>query len=163
MDATRLLEQQHREAEALFEKLSDPKKSAQHRAIAQELGAKLLAHMIIEQNTFYPATREAAEEDIHEGYEEHHIARGQIHRILHTDADDETFAAKVKALKELIEHHVKEEEKELFPKVRRALDEERLKELGRAMKRDFDALVERRPRTLFARAEAVDVLADIDG
>lgn len=76
------------------------------------------------------------------------------------DPDDETFKAKVITLKELIEHHVKEEEDELFPRVRKKVAAERLASAGAAMKKEFERLVGRLPRTLHARAEAADVLAD---
>ena len=158
MNATRLLEQQHREVEALFAKLEMGGKDA--RATAKELAQNLLAHMVIEQAIFYPDVNEADEDGVHEAYEEHHIARTQINRLLATEADDETFKAKVIALKELIEHHVKEEEKELFPKVRKKIPEERLTTLGAAMKKEFEQLVGRLPRTLHAKAESTDVLSD---
>lgn len=159
MDATRLLEQQHREVEALFAELEKGAKDA--RKTVKELARNLLAHMVIEQAIFYPAVKEAGADAIHEAYEEHHVARVEIARLVATDTDDETFAAKVKTLKELIAHHVKEEEKELFPKVRKRVEAEQLASLGESMKKDFDRLVERLPRTLHARAEAVDVLADV--
>lgn len=158
MDATRLLEKQHREVEALFAALKKGPKDA--RKTVKELARKLLAHMVIEQSTFYPAVKDADEDAIHEAYEEHHGARGAIARLLATDDDDETFDAKVTTLEELIAHHVKEEEKELFPKVRKRVEAEQLAALGEAMEEEFDRLVERLPRTLHARAEAVDVLAD---
>lgn len=158
MDATRLLEQQHREVEALFAELEKGSKDA--RKTVKELARNLLAHMVIEQSIFYPAVKEAAPDAIHEAYEEHHVARVEIARLVATETDDETFAAKVKTLKELIAHHVKEEEKELFPKVRKRVETEQLASLGESMEKDFTRLVERLPRTLHARAEAVDVLAD---
>lgn len=104
--------------------------------------------------------QEADADGVHEADEEHHIARTQINRLLATEADDETFKAKVIALKELIEHHVKEEEGELFPKARKKVPVERLTTLGAAMKKEFEQLVGRLPRTLHARAESTDVLAD---
>lgn len=162
MDATKLLEQQHREVDGLFEKLSasDTKKDAALKALVQELARKLLTHMIIEQTIFYPAVADVDQDFVHEGYEEHHVARGQIARLAGTSPDEDTFDARVTTLKELIKHHVKEEEQEFFPKIRKKMSAERLNELGVAMKTEFDRQVERLPRTLFARAEAVDVLAD---
>lgn len=153
MNATRLLEQQHREVEALFAKLEKGGKDA--RATAKELAQNLLAHMVIEQAIFYPDVNEADEDGVHEAYEEHHIARTQINRLLATEADDETFKAKVIALKELIEHHVKEEEEELFPKVEKALPAAKLEAMGSEMealfaelsKADMDTLMQRSRRT----------------
>lgn len=158
MDATQLLEHQHREVEALFARLE--KGARDPRATAKELAQKLLAHMVIEQTIFYPEVQEADPDAIHEAYEEHHVARAQIARLVAADPDDETFKAKVITLKELIAHHVKEEEEELFPRVRKEVAAERLASLGAAMKKAFEQLVGRLPRTLHARAEAADVLAD---
>lgn len=161
MDAIKLLRQHHREVEELFGALEE--KTPRGRAkVVDELARKLVAHMIIEQRLFYPAVQEVAEDLVHESYEEHHLARTQVDRILCADLDDETFPAKVTALKELIAHHVEEEEKELFPKVLAKVDEEERLGLGAEMKTRFETLVQRRPRTLLARAEAADVLADVE-
>lgn len=162
MHAIKLLEHQHREVEKLFEKLEDDKATATAKhALVVQLARKLLAHMVIEQTIFYPAVFEANADAIHEAYEEHHIARAQLMRVVAAEFDDDSDDAKVAALRELIEHHVEEEEKELFPAVRRAHDDAWFNELGASMKKEFEALVERRPRTIFSRAEASDVLADV--
>ena len=78
-----------------------------------------------------------------EAYEEHAVAKYALSRLLDAKPGDETFKARVTTLKELILHHVEEEEEELFPKVEKALSAEQLNELGKQMKVRFDELVER--------------------
>ena len=151
-----LLEAQHREVEALFAELEQT--DAGKRDIVTTLAQKLLAHMLIEQTIVYPAFAKAVEDSVHEGYEEHEVARFALSRVLGTRSNDATFEAKVKALKELIEHHVKEEESTMFPKARKALGETRLREIGAEAAEAFERAVSSRPATLLRRAEKVALL-----
>jgi hemerythrin-like domain-containing protein len=98
--------------------------------------------MTIEQEIFYPAIQQIDRKQVLESYEEHAIAEMALKRLLAADPSAEEFKARVTALKELIEHHVKEEEEELFPEVEKGLDEEKLTELGKQMKQRFDEVVE---------------------
>lgn len=136
MKATQLLANQHRKVEALFKKLeggrSDP------ATVLTELANNLAAHMAIEQDIFYPAVKSIDDEIVNESFEEHALAEVALKRLLLTNPDDEAFEARCSALKELVLHHVKEEESELFPKVEKQLDDARLNELGKAMKTAFD-------------------------
>jgi len=140
MKATSLLDSQHRKVEALFKKLeggrSDP------ATVLEELANSLAAHMAIEQEIFYPRVKEVEADLINESFEEHAVAELALKRLLMTDHEEESFQARVTTLKELIEHHVQEEEKELFPKVEKALEEEELAQLGKTMKARFDEVVE---------------------
>jgi hemerythrin superfamily protein len=139
MEATKLLSKQHRKVEALFRKLSG--RAPDKQALAIELANELVAHMAIEQELFYPAVRAVNGDLVLEAYEEHAIAELALKRLLGTDPEDDAYPARVTALKELIEHHVKEEEEELFPKCEKALGDERLQELGKQMKTMFDEVV----------------------
>lgn len=87
------------------------------------LGTSLSAHMVIEQELFYPAVLKLKEDLVLEGYEEHAVARFALKRLMKTTASDQTFKAKVTTLKEIIEHHAKEEEDTLFPASEKALGE----------------------------------------
>jgi hemerythrin-like domain-containing protein len=136
MNATSLLERQHRKVEALFKKLESGR--SEPGPVLEELANSLAAHMAIEQEIFYPAIKEVDSDVVNESYEEHSLAEVALKRLLATDPDDEAFHARVTALKELIEHHVEEEEQELFPEVEKALSEETLMQLGKAMKKMFD-------------------------
>jgi hemerythrin superfamily protein len=136
MNATSLLKSQHRKVEALFKKLesgrSDP------ATVLEELADSLAAHMAIEHEFLYPAAKEVDDELVNESFEEHSLAEVALKRLLATDPEDEAFDARVTALKELIEHHVEEEEEELFPKLEKKIDEDTLSSMGKAMKARFD-------------------------
>lgn len=136
MNATSLLKTQHRKVEALFAKLESGR--SDKPAALEELANSLAAHMAIEHELFYPAVKEVDEDLINESFEEHSLAEVALKRLLATDEADDAFDARVTALKELIEHHVKEEEEELFPKVEKALEEATHTRLGKAMKTRFD-------------------------
>ncbi len=99
--------------------------------------------MTIEQDIFYPAVREVDKDMVLESFEEHAIAELALKRLLASAPNDQAFTAKAMVLKELIEHHVEEEEEDLFPKVEKKLASERLDSLGKRMKDAFEAAVER--------------------
>src|SRR5205085_1315083 len=92
-------------------------------------------HTQIEEEIFYPAFKEAArsksdKELFFEANEEHHVVDLVMPEIKDTDPDAEDFAAKAKVLKDLIEHHAEEEETEMFPKARKLMGRDELRELG---------------------------------
>jgi hemerythrin-like domain-containing protein len=77
-----------------------------------------------------------------ESYEEHALAELALKRLLATDPSDASFKARVKATKELIAHHVEEEEEDLFPKCDKKLGDETLEALGKRMKDQFDQVMQ---------------------
>ncbi|RYZ63687.1 MAG: hemerythrin domain-containing protein, partial [Proteobacteria bacterium] len=129
----------HREVKAIFKKLEDGKSDP--KPLLQELVDNLAAHMAIEQDIYYPAIKELKEDLVMESYEEHSLAELGLKRLLATSPDDEAFAARVTACKELIEHHVEEEEDELFPAVDRKMAKEDLVEMAKTMKARFDEVL----------------------
>jgi iron-sulfur cluster repair protein YtfE (RIC family) len=135
MQATALLKKQHREVKALFGEAKKVKSGERHRVL-DEITDKLEAHMTIEETIFYPAVRELdtkkTEEMVPEAYEEHHVVKLVLAELPDVDVEDEQFEAKVTVLSELIEHHVEEEETEMF-KVAEKLGAERLADLGSEM------------------------------
>lgn len=139
MKATSLLEKQHRKVEAMFKKLESGKPEA--LPLLTELANDLVAHMAIEQDIFYPAVLRVKEDLVLESFEEHALAELALKRLVATDPKDPTFKAKVTALKDLILHHAKEEEEDLFPAVEKALGEEELLSLGKQMKPAFEQAV----------------------
>jgi hypothetical protein len=138
MKATDLLKQQHRTVEALFAKIEGGEPEA-----LKDLASALAAHMAIEHEFFYPGSREVDEDAILEAFEEHAIAETALKRALATDAEDESFDARVKVLKELIEHHVEEEEGELFPEVEKEIDSDELEAMGQKMEARFDEVLKK--------------------
>jgi len=133
MDAIEMLEEQHRDVEDLFDELESAE-AADKQDLFDELADQLAVHAAIEEMHFYPAVRAARTEEILlESLEEHLTIKRMLRELLQLDPRNEDFPAKVKVLKEQVEHHVKEEEDELFPKVRKVLDRKQLVALAEDM------------------------------
>jgi iron-sulfur cluster repair protein YtfE (RIC family) len=139
MKATTLLVRQHNKVKGIFKKLE--KGAGDAKALVEDLSNDLCAHMVIEQDIFYPAVKKMDEDLIREAYEEHSIAELALKRLRECDPKDPSFKAHVTATKELIDHHVEEEEEDLFPKVEKKLGAELLEELGARMMGRFDEVV----------------------
>lgn len=126
-DALKLLSEDHKEVKALFkdyEKLvKDEGDDDEKQDLALEICTMLTVHATIEEEIFYPAAREALGEDadlIDEADVEHASAKDLIAQIeASSPLDDDHFDAKVKVLSEYIDHHVKEEEGEMFTKLKK--------------------------------------------
>lgn len=111
MDAIQLLKNDHRTVEDLFEAFENAKGSKAKQKIANQICMELIVHAQIEEEIFYPAVKEAVEEEIYtEAHVEHDGAKVLIAQILNGDPDGEFYDASVKVLSEMIKHHVKEEE-----------------------------------------------------
>jgi hemerythrin superfamily protein len=122
IDAVRLLKADHQKVSSLFEEFE---KATEQRkeSIAQQICNELSVHAQIEEEIFYPAARAVlGDEDdlIDEADVEHATLKGLVGRIQQNGSSDEHFEALVKVLGEYVKHHVKEEEGEIFPKVRRS-------------------------------------------
>lgn len=118
MDVTKLLEADHRQAEALFEQISTTEGEAR-RAIIEQLATALEAHMKLEESTLYPAmVPVTGEEEMQEGNTEHQLARKTLAEMVALGPDQPGFEAALAATKAGIEHHVGEEETTVFPKLR---------------------------------------------
>ena len=147
MNAIDLLKSQHRAVEDLFSKLANAKGAKAKKPIFEKLADNLAAHATIEEHQFYPAVKAKRTEDILlESLEEHLGIKRVLADLLDIDAGDDTFDAKVKVLKEQVEHHVEEEEGDLFPKVKKLLDKDELEALGQEMSAEFAELEAGRPR-----------------
>ena len=144
MKATDLLKAQHDEVKADFKSLERAQPRRTRDQLLAKIANKLVAHMVMEQEIFYPACAERLQDKsiVAEAFEEHGIASVQLARTLGSTGTDATFEAKTKVLKELIEHHIEEEEKVLFPKVRKLFDAEELQDLGEQMEMRFERQLE---------------------
>ena len=112
LDAIALLKADHRKVEDLFAKFERAKDSRTKQALAREICTELTIHTIIEEEIFYPACREAVEDELRtEAYVEHDGAKVLIAELAGSDPDNEFYDAKMTVLSEQIKHHVKEEEK----------------------------------------------------
>jgi hemerythrin-like domain-containing protein len=148
MDATTLLSQQHTEIKDLFSEYDRADDGPAKRAIFMRIADNLAAHTTIEEQIFYPAAYEGEDlEDLfEEAVEEHLSMKRIIAELLDMSVSDPTFDVKVAVLRERLEHHVDEEEGELFPKVQRTLDNSDLDELGDEMETLFAEIMEEGPR-----------------
>jgi hemerythrin superfamily protein len=136
VNAIDLLEQQHREVEELFEEFEGAGERAKKtkERLCREISDALAIHAEIEEKLFYPESKqEDTEEVLREAVEEHLAMKRVLADLIEGDVEDDQFDARMKVLKEQVEHHVEEEEQELFPKVRKALSKDELDDLGERM------------------------------
>ncbi|WP_338760615.1 hemerythrin domain-containing protein [Massilia sp. METH4] len=145
-DAVALLKQDHDEVKAMFkqyEELGDRAFTSKQK-LAEKICLELTKHAIAEEEIFYPAVRADAEEAddlVDEATVEHASAKDLIAQIHAMDPHDDLYDAKVKVLGEYIDHHVKEEEEEMFPKAKEAgIDLVALGEQIQARKDEIDEI-----------------------
>jgi hemerythrin superfamily protein len=125
-DAIALLTADHREVSELFEQFEQlgDRATTSKEKLKDKICKALIAHTTIEEEIFYPAVRaakvEEGEDMVDEAIVEHASAKDLIKQLQEMQPDDDLYDAKVKVLSEQIEHHVKEEEKEMFPKAKKA-------------------------------------------
>jgi hemerythrin superfamily protein len=138
MDAITLLKNDHRTVEKLFKKFekTGDDAAAAKREVVDAIIEELSVHTAIEEQVFYPAVREALpdlDDIVLEGLEEHHVSKWTLAELADMSPEHERFDAKVTVLIESVRHHLKEEEEDLFPDVRKALGRKALGQIGDAM------------------------------
>jgi len=123
-DALQMLADDHRTVEALFEKYDNARGEAAQQKIVQQICQELTIHAMVEEQVFYPAIREAVDDDMmDEAQVEHDSAKMLILSLQQGTPSDAYYDAKVSVLKEQVEHHVYEEERQrgsIFAQVRKA-------------------------------------------
>jgi hemerythrin superfamily protein len=139
-DAVELLREQHDRIRGFFEELEglSPQPSKRKDELVDVLITHLVKHAEVEETVFYPAVRSemsGLDAEIDEDLEEHHAAELLLAELDHMRSDHDRFDAKVLVLREVVTHHLEEEEEDLFPKVAEGLDERRRRQLGAAMVR----------------------------
>lgn len=134
MDPFELLKTDHRKVEQLFSQLESAS-GKQKIQVFDQIKTELELHTQIEEKIFYPALEEP--EETHdlalEAYEEHAVVKKLLKELGRAKSANEEWEAQAKVLQENVEHHVQEEENELFEKAESALGEEELEELGERM------------------------------
>ena len=155
-DAIALLKADHKKVKELFAQVEETSERAkvQLKRLGEEICQELTVHAEIEEQIFYPTVKERTQRGhkeehdlVLESYEEHAAAKKVIEDIQATDAGDESYKPKITTLSELIDHHVKEEERELFPAVKELLGEEELVDLGQQMAQLKSQLLQRTATT----------------
>ena len=139
-DAVALLKADHRAVEKLFAQFETARDEDRKKALADKICLDLRIHMTIEEEIFYPVSRDFLknEDIVDEAVVEHAAARDLMDEIEAMNAGEDLYDAKVKVLSEQIEHHVEEEEEEYFPKVQKTdMD---LKDVGARMQARKDEL-----------------------
>ena len=135
-DAIKLLKTDHEKVRGLlaqFEKAT----GARREKLRGQIERELKVHTQIEEEIFYPAYRDAARKKddktlYYEALEEHHVVDLVLPEMNNGQSNEE-LKAKAKVLKELVEHHADEEEKDMFPRAKKLLDKEQLRALGEQM------------------------------
>jgi hypothetical protein len=146
-DGLQLLADDHRKVEDLFARFEKASGSAAKEKLVREICTELKVHTMIEEEIYYPEVRGKVEDaDLDEAYVEHDSAKLLVNELEAAEPDESFYDAKVKVLQELIEHHVKEEEKQrdnLFQQTRAAeIDLEALGERLAARKAELMAMAE---------------------
>lgn len=137
MNVYDLLKEDHKKVAAIFEKLEPTTERAlkTREELFNKLNSELEVHTAVEEKILYPVLKKAAEtRDIaFEAFEEHHVIKELLEELSATPKDTEEWTAKLTVLKENVEHHVEEEEGEMFKKARKILTDKEADELGAQM------------------------------
>jgi hemerythrin superfamily protein len=137
MNAFQLLKEDHQKVSGLFQQIEPTTERAEktRTELFEQLKQNLDVHARIEEAIFYPSIKKAAEtrEVVLEGFEEHHVIKMLLKELEAIPVDTEQWTAKLKVLQENVEHHVEEEEGEMFQKARDVLTEEQINQLGAQM------------------------------
>jgi hemerythrin-like domain-containing protein len=137
MDAITLLKTDHNKVKKLLTELeSTTERGVKTRSeLFATIKAELTVHEIIEEEIFYPELKAhpKAQDIVLEAFEEHHVVDLLMGDLESLDVSDETWGAKALVMKENIEHHIEEEEGEMFKQARRVFDKQELDELGERM------------------------------
>ena len=135
MDAFEMLKNDHAKVSSLFDKLEPATDAATRMQLFAQLKQELDIHAHIEETILYPALKAAAEtrEITEEAYEEHQEVKDLLAELESTPADGEDWGDILLELRENVEHHVEDEEGEMFPQARTVLGEQKLNEIGAQM------------------------------
>ena len=139
MDALTLLKDDHQKMRKLLTELeSTTERGVKTReSLFATIKGELTVHEVIEEEIFYPALKDhpKAKDIVLEAYEEHHVVDTVMAELEGLPVDDETWGAKARVMKENVEHHMEEEEGEMFQKARQVFDKDELEQLGAKMER----------------------------
>ncbi|WP_141733406.1 hemerythrin domain-containing protein [Oligoflexus tunisiensis] len=145
IDAIQLLQQQHREVEEIFAELESTSalNLEKRQDLVRQLVIALEAHTWIEEKILYPAGLEVDPVLTRAAVEEHSLIQHMLHKIVETEADDAAFLPRVKVLKEIVAHHVAEEEAEYFVELQNKLNRRRLADIGIEIHDEFASRTKR--------------------
>jgi len=135
MDAFELLKNDHAKVSSIFDQIEPATDAATRQRLFAQLKQELDVHAHIEETILYPALKTAAEtRDItEEAYEEHQEVKELLAELEETPADSEEWSEMIMELRENVEHHVEEEEGEMFTKAREVLSAQQINDIGARM------------------------------
>lgn len=144
-DAVKLLKKDHREVAALLKEIQNTTERAEktREELFAQIKEALEVHTKIEEDVLYPALKETkTTHDITlEAYEEHAVVKTLLKELDAEDKNTEEWLAKLTVMSENIEHHVEEEEEDMFVKMEKALPKEELEQIGQAMAEEKERLL----------------------
>jgi hemerythrin superfamily protein len=157
MDAIELLKRDHQEVEKLFQRFSSGADGRGRMQVVEKICQELEVHTQIEEEIFYPAVRETGDENlgrkVAEALQEHQQAKEKIQTLRGMSDDDQgELESTVSSLQQDIEHHVTEEEGEMFPRVAQIMDDERREEIGEQLAERKEDLTGRAGRSASGQA-----------
>ena len=139
-NAITMLKSDHATVKRLLRELNATTERAtkERERLVSEIQREIKTHAQVEEEVFYPAYKAATEKTekvdlFYEAAEEHHIVDMVLPALVHANPKSHEFSAKAKVLQDLIEHHIKEEEGQMFAAARQVFDDEQLSELGELM------------------------------
>jgi hemerythrin superfamily protein len=151
-NAISLLKEDHKKVKALLEELADTgdRATRKREQLLGEVALEITVHAALEEEIFYPAFLAAAKKKetetlYYEAQEEHKAAKVVLADLQRADPSTPSFHGKAKVLKELVLHHAKEEEDEMFPQARELLSKEELADLGAKMETRKQTLLAKQP------------------
>jgi hemerythrin superfamily protein len=137
VDALTLLKKDHSEVKTMFKELEElgERATSSRQKLFRQIDQALTLHAQVEEKIFYPRFKQRAEnseerEEVLEAFEEHALVKRLIAELERMEPGDETYKPKLEVLKDLVEHHVKEEEGTMFKMAREIFDKDELNELG---------------------------------
>lgn len=135
MNALEVLKQDHQKVKGLFQEARQGTDRNKRKELFDKIDTQLEIHTHIEETVFYPAIEEHEEfkDMVAEALEEHQEAKMLLDELEELGADNHDFSSKLQQLMEAVEHHVEEEEGEMFPKIREVFDEDELEQLGQEL------------------------------
>jgi hemerythrin-like domain-containing protein len=135
-----MLRKDHVEVKGILGQLKETKESApkKREALFQKLREELVPHMKAEESTFYPAllAKKEAREDAMEGIEEHHVSDMVLKELESMSKGEDQWGAKMYVFKELVEHHIKDEEKKVFKSAEKALGHDEIQNIMKQFEQD---------------------------
>jgi hemerythrin superfamily protein len=135
MNALEVLKQDHQKMKGLFKEATGSPDQSKRKDLFDKIDTELEIHAHIEETVFYPAleTHEELKDLVAKALEEHQEVKIMLEELEELGSESHDFGSKLQELIESVEHHVEEEEGEMFPKVREVFDESQLEQLGQEL------------------------------